>query len=247
MTTPIPCPACEKPLPIPDTALGKGLTCPGCGTKARVVGEAGALALESADAPAPVKARPAARPAPSAARRSGSGRVTHRTRGGIDHDAEPAGSPVPTVLGVVALCGLSVVLLAWALWYLQSNRDQFLEWMAADTGRMVTKDGVGYSSSTVAMLALAIVAYVGAIVGLLQGRAWAAGLATGVAVLGLVMANVSFRGMPWTWPLRFQLYTWSQLVVVILAWLPVTRAWIRAKANDRALAAAAERRSHRAA
>lgn len=265
MNTSVPCPACGKLLPIPATAIGKRLTCPACGERARVVQDGAGIGLEVLDEAAspdeapkkarPVKARPVreagemagADPKPSTARRrrTGSGRVTHRTRGGIDHDAEPAGRPVPTVMGAIALNTLCALLLAWAVWHLLSTVDEDKEWMMYGTGLKATESGIAYSPLTVGYLVLGILAYGSAAIGFVQGRGWARPLTTGIALVVLGLMALILRGQPWHWPIPMQLFLGSQILLPVLAWVPPTRHWMAAKANDRARDLVASRRGRR--
>ena len=246
MAEPIPCPSCTKPLPIPPSAVGKSLACPGCQERLTVRDEDGELQLALVDerpSPAPKAKRPV---------RKVGGRIQHKQHGVIDADAEPAGPPPPTVIALYVFAGFSVACLFWATTYLQSGvriadvvGEQMLEDAGMRTDSHVTADGLGFTPATVGALAMAALAYLAAIFGTIQGRRWSVGLFTAVSIISLLICIFVFHGMPWTYPWPIQAYTWSQVVVLVLPWLPLSKRWLQAKDADRVREAISKRRGAR--
>lgn len=243
MATPIPCPNCEKPLPIPETALGKALTCPGCGGRANVVGEQGSLELVAAQADE--EARPPARQ-----QRTAGGRVKHKMHGQVDTDTEPAGPPPPLMMLLLALTGVSALLCIWTLYYIFANTIPFefgltAEQMGLPAGSRMTSHGILFTPPTIGALALCALGYLTCLVSQIQGRKWGQWALTLVAVIGIGLYMRAFNGAPWDHSIRFQVFFWAQLPLLVLPWIPITRRWVQAKDADRLREAVQRRRGAR--
>ena len=235
MAEPIPCPSCSKPLPIPPNAEGKNVKCPGCGAALHVGADAGALVLELREAK-PVPRR--------ASQRTTGGRVKHKVRGQLDHDAEPAGSMPPTVIAMLALAGMSTVFLGLAAKYLVDQRNKDLEDFVPQIF-MATEDGILFTPLTLIYLIAGMGIYVTGIIGVAKGRRWGAHVLVSIAVVAIALCLLIFRGGPLNWPVRIQLFFVGQPLILLLRWIPPAPAWLTAKANDRAVAAADRRRGQR--